>query len=152
MTNAFRGLILSAALCLANPGAQAQDLARWGDLHGFLVQSLAPNRMSEVFFWLPDNPDPAQAREAIGVVYPHIEGSAGNVDIVVGHFGRTDAGFVLDGTIANVFGFEPRDVRFLPDRIEVTTTTLGPSDPRCCPTATSVWSISRAGWQAVQLR
>ncbi|MEZ5913319.1 MAG: hypothetical protein R3D84_14780 [Paracoccaceae bacterium] len=70
MTNAFRGLILSAALCLANPGAQAQDLARWGDLHGFLVQSLAPNRMSEVFFWLPDNPDPAQAREAIGVVYP----------------------------------------------------------------------------------
>ncbi|MDH5528603.1 MAG: hypothetical protein OEY05_01080 [Paracoccaceae bacterium] len=143
---------LAALLCLFGSAATSQDLSRWGDLEGFLVQSLAPGQQSAAFAWLTDSDDPSQMREAIGVVYPVIVGAAGNTGIVVGHFTRIEAGFVRDRIITNLFGYDPRDVRFYPDRILITTTVLGPNDPRCCPTVAQVWSISRTTWNAEHAR
>ncbi|MDW4549484.1 hypothetical protein R5H32_08985 [Defluviimonas sp. D31] len=142
--------LLAAALCAAmvTTAATAQDLPGWGDVRGFLTQTLAPGQEIASFAWVPDNPDPALAREAIGVIYPEIAGSAGNVDIRVAHFTRVEAGFTMNRAVSNVFGFEPRNARFLPDRIEVTTTVLGPNDPRCCPSVARVWTISRTDWSA----
>jgi hypothetical protein len=134
---------LALALGLAAGSALAQDVQT------LLKQTLRAE--AEALYWLPDATDPAQAREALGVAYIPIEGSAGSVDIAVGYYARGPQGFGLVGGISELFGFEPRDARFLADRIEVTTTTLAPGDPRCCPTATTRWSIDRQSLAAERL-
>ncbi|WP_170164974.1 hypothetical protein [Thiocapsa rosea] len=52
----------------------------------------------------------------------------------------------------DVYGMEPRDVAFLSDRIELTTTMPKPEDQRCCPTGTARWSIDRASLAGTRLR
>jgi hypothetical protein len=56
----------------------------------------------------------------------------------------TDVGYLLARVvpIEEFFGIEPRDVRFSPGRIEVTTTVLNPDDPRCCPTGEKTFVLS----------
>ncbi|MFZ1728238.1 MAG: hypothetical protein WAU13_16465 [Albidovulum sp.] len=143
----------SAAFILVFGGVcLAQDQSQWGDVGSFLVQSLAPGQQNEAYTWLPDNPDSARAREAIGIIYPAIVGSAGSVSIAVGHFTRIEAGFTRDAIITNLFGNNPRDARFFPDRIEITTDVLGPNDPRCCPSVAQRWSIPRNSWSAKAAR
>lgn len=56
-------------------------------------------------------------------------------------FRSAKAGFKQDGKVENVFGENPRDVRFSKGRIRLTTTTLGPDEPRCCPTVAKRWTI-----------
>jgi hypothetical protein len=126
---------LALALSVAGGSASAQDVRT------LLTQTLGAG--AEALYWLPDSGDPAQAREALGVAYIPIEGSAGSVDIAAGYYAKGPQGFGLVGPVADLFGFEPRDARFLSDRIEVTTSTLAPGDPRCCPTATTRWAIDR---------
>ena len=48
-------------------------------------------------------------------------------------------------SLDEVFGIEPRDVRFSPGRIEVTTTVPNPGDPRCCPTGQKTFVITAGG-------
>jgi hypothetical protein len=146
------GAAVAAFLLVLGGACSAQDQSQWGDVGKFLVQSLAPGQQNEAFTWLPDNPDPARAREAIGIIYPVIVGAAGNTGIVVGHFTRIEAGFTRDAIVTKLFGYSPRDARFFPDHIEVTTDVLGPNDPRCCPTVAQVWSISRHSWNAEAAR
>lgn len=124
----FRALAL--ALLLAAPAA-AEDVG------ALLSRTLGANGVQYV--WLPDSADPAAVTEAIGVAYLEIPGAAGNVDIAVGYY----RGGTFVGPVRELYGQEPRDPRFLPDRIEMTTTMPGPNDPRCCPTATAKWSIDR---------
>ncbi len=133
----LRGLAL--ALLLATPAA-AQDVG------ALLSRTLGANAVQYV--WLPDSADPAAVREAIGVAYLEIPGAAGNVDIAVGYY-RDGA---LVGRVSDLFGQSPREPRFLPDHIEVTTTMPGPDDPRCCPTATAKWSIDRGTLAAKRTR
>jgi hypothetical protein len=121
---------LALALLLATPAA-AEDV---GPL---LARTLGADAVQYV--WLPDSADPAAVREAIGIAYVAIPGAAGNTDIVVGYY--RDGAFVAP--VAELYGADPRDPRFLADRIEITTTMPGPNDPRCCPTATAKWSIDR---------
>jgi len=102
--------------------------------------------------WLPDSDDPARATEALGVVYPTIRGAAGNTYIKAGLFRRTGDGFQLVGRVQDLFGQNPRNARFLSDRIEVTTTMPKPGDPRCCPTGMARWSIDRQSLKARRLR
>jgi len=104
------------------------------------------------YHWLPNHPDPARATEAIGIIYPPLEGSAGNFSIEVGHFRRSGADFVLSGKVQNLFGTQPRDTRFLPDRIELTSTMPRPGDARCCPSGQTRWSIQRGSLLATRLR
>jgi hypothetical protein len=134
---------LALALGLAASSASAQDVQT------LLTRTLGAG--AEARYWLPDSSDPAQAREALGVAYIPIEGSAGSVDIAVGYYAKAPHGFGLVGPVADLFGFEPRDARFLADRIEVTTSTLAPGDPRCCPTAATRWAIDRATLAAERL-
>ncbi len=103
-------------------------------------------------YWLPDSTTPARATEAIGVLYREIEGAAGNVTIEMGHFSRSGADYRLTGRVRDVYGMGPRDVAFLSDRIELTTTMPKPEDPRCCPTGTARWSIDRASLEGTRLR
>jgi hypothetical protein len=133
---------LALVFALAAPAA-AQDIA------ALLARSLGGG--AEAAYWLPDSADPARATEAVGVVYLPVPGSAGSVSIEVGHFARTGDGFALAGRVRDLFGHEPRDSRFLPDRIELTTTVLAPGDPRCCPTGTARWAIDRATLAATRL-
>lgn len=116
----------------------------WGDLDGLLWQSLAPGRTGEASYWLPDNADPAVATVALGITYSHGIEASGSIGIDLGLF-RPEAGnWALFQPVGDVFGFEPRDAVFFADRIEISTSTLGPNDARCCPTAVTRWSIDRA--------
>ena len=100
-------------------------------------------------FLFPNHPDPAQASEAIGIIYPVIEGAAGNTSINAGVFTRVEGGYALTTPI-EIFGHEPRNVQFLADRWIITTTMPKPSDPRCCPTGTTDWTIMRDTLQVVR--
>ena len=118
-------------LLLAAGAAAAQDM------DPALAAALGPAPVAS--YWLPD---PAN-REAVGVTYTEIEGAAGNVNINVGYFAGGPQAFALAGPVLELYGEDPRDPRFLEDRIELTTTMPNPGDPRCCPTGTAVWSIDR---------
>ena len=102
-----------------------------------LAAALGPDPVAS--YWPPD---PAN-REAVGVTYTEIEGAAGNVNINTGYFAGGPQAFALAGPVLELYGENPRDPRFLEDRIELTTTMPNPGDPRCCPTGTAVWSIDR---------
>jgi len=56
----------------------------------------------------------------------------------------TGSGYVLAKapSLDEVYGIEPRNVRFSKGRIEVTTTVPKPGDPRCCPTGQKTFVIS----------
>lgn len=136
---------IAVCLCLISAPAWSQG---WGDLDSLLLRSLSPTGAMEAAFWLPDNPDPTQATRALGVVYAYIPGSAGNTSIHVGRFMRSGSGFVLAGPVTGLFGHDPRDQAFFPGRVEITTTTLGPNEPRCCPTVPQRWSVDLATGQA----
>lgn len=107
------------------------------------MRTLTGGARMEAAFWLPDHTDPAAAREAIGVAYTHIPGSAGSLSIAVGHFVHQDGQFVLSGPISGVFGHDPRLPVFAPGHMALTMTTLGPNDARCCPTGETTWIIDR---------
>ena len=134
---------LALALLLATPAA-AQDV---GPL---LAQTLGANAVQYV--WLPDSADPGRMTEAVGVAYLEIAGAAGNTEIAVGYYRMGAQDIVFVGPVAELYGANPRDPRFLPDRIEITTTMPGPNDPRCCPTATADWSIDRQTLTAQRTR
>lgn len=48
-------------------------------------------------------------------------------------------------SVAEVFGIDPRDVRFSAGRIEVTMTVPNAGDPRCCPTGKRRFTLSLDG-------
>ena len=132
------------------PALDAQG--RWPNLEQLLGSTLAPGAQFERSFWLPDSADPAQAQQAIGVVYPIIQGAAGNTGIAVGHFVRVQGGgWGLAGVVGNLFGFDPRDAVFSPGAVQLTTTMLGPNEPRCCPTLPVRWQIDLTTFQAQRL-
>ncbi|QBF33627.1 hypothetical protein [Thalassococcus sp. S3] len=135
----MRWLILTFFLLTA-PASQAQQQG-WGDLDTLLLQTLSPTGDMVSSFWMPDHQDPAAARHALAIIYSHIPGSAGNVSIHSGLFERTSSGWSLRQQVTGLFGQSPSDPKHLPDRIEVTTATLGPNDPRCCPTQSTRWWI-----------
>lgn len=137
-------LILSGAAQIA----QAQD---WGNLDALLFQSLTNSGTAEASFWLPNAFDPAQATTAIGVVYEHIPGSAGNTGIATGVFVRQENGWFFAGPVEGMFGQSPRDVAFSQNHVDVTTSLVGPNDPRCCPTLATRWRIDLGTRTAVQI-
>ena len=143
----MRTLFALALLALWAGPLRAQN--GWPDLDQLLSATLAPGQYFEVSFWLPDSTDPAQAQQVIGVVYPVISGAAGNTGIAVGHFVRvTGGGWRLGGVVRDLFGQNPRDARFAPGSVQITTTMLGPNEPRCCPTLPVRWQIDLSTLQA----
>lgn len=134
----MRHLIAAFCLCLTAIPVGAQG---WGNLDAFLFRHLTRSGTAEASFWLPDAPDAGTARRAIGIVYEHIPGSAGNVGIAVGLFVRQGEGWSYLGEVEGLWGHDPRDASFGTNSVDLTTTTLGPNEPRCCPTQVSRWRI-----------
>lgn len=124
----------------------------WPNLDQLLFSTLTASGTAEASFWIPDSPDPAQATRALGVVYEYIPGSAGNTGIATGHYIRTQAGWQFSGRIAGLFGQSPRDPAFGQGFVDVTTTMLGPNEPRCCPTLPVRWRINLSSMTAVRLQ
>ncbi len=55
---------------------------------------------------------------------------------------RNDSGrMTFVRTVDDVYGMEPRDAHFSNGRITLTTSTVGPNDPLCCPTQPHQWTI-----------
>ena len=70
--------------------------------------------------------------------------SGGNSDVLITWIWRdTENGYELARapSIEEVFGLDPRNVRFSPGRIEVTTTVMKPGDPRCCPSGEQTFNL-----------
>ena len=133
--------------CVAQIG-QAQD---WGNLDALLFANLTTSGTAEASFWLPNSPNPVQATTALGVVYEHIPGSAGNVVIATGIFIKQANAWVFAGDVDGFYGNDPRDVAFSQGYVDVTTTLLGPNEPRCCPTLPSRWRVDLGSCTAVQI-
>ncbi len=139
----IRILSLLAAL-FWGAAAPAQDMAPWPNLDAMILSNLTDSGTAEAAFWLPDGPDPAQVTQGLGVAYEYIQGSAGSVSIAVGYFVRGASGWQYVGPVQGLFGQSPRAPMFAPGVMELTTTTLGPNEPRCCPTQETRWRIDLA--------
>lgn len=80
--------------------------------------------------------------EALAYIYSQFPG--GNaIGLDVAYYKRSGGTWRNVGKVEKIFGLQPRDVRFTARGIEVTTTTLRPGEPRCCPTGTGRWRIDR---------
>lgn len=125
----------------------------WPNLDQLLFSTLTTSGTAESSFWLPDTPDPATATQALGVVYEYIPGSAGNTGIATGYYQRTQTGaWQFAGVVQGLFGQQPRDPAFAPGYMDLTTTMLGPNEPRCCPTLATRWRIDLTAMTAVRLQ
>jgi len=140
---------LALVLALLAGSAQAQN--GWPNLDALLFSTLTASGRAEGSYWLPDQADPASATRALGVVYEHIPGSAGSVSIASGVYVRTTQGWQFAGVVQGLFGQSPRDIAFAPTFVELTTTMLGPNEPRCCPTLPARWRIDLATLTAQRL-
>ena len=141
----WRALAIAALLVCAAPGSiLAQTWPNphgWSSLDAMILSTLTSSGTAEAAFWLPDHPDTDQATRGLGVAYEHIPGSAGNVDIALGYYVRTASGWQMAGPVTGVFGHNPRDPAYSDGTLELTTTMLGPNDPRCCPSLPVRWRI-----------
>jgi hypothetical protein len=133
-----------AALAQAWPNAQG-----WVSLDHMILSTLTRSGTSLSAFWFPDHGDPAQATRGLGIAYEHIPGSASGFDIALGYYVRTAAGWAMAGPVQSVYGQSPRDPAWTPTTLEITTTMLGPNEPRCCPSVPVRWRID-LGSLAVQ--
>lgn len=140
---------VALGLSMAGTPLLAQEV--WPDLDLLLGRTLAVGQQFERSFWLPDVADPARAQQALGIVYPIIQGAAGNTGISVGLFLRVQGGWAFAGEVSGLFGQAPRDPVFAPGMMQLTTTLPGPNDPRCCPTLAVRWQIDLATLQAQRL-
>lgn len=138
-----------ALLALWAAPLRAQD--GWPNLDQLLSATLAPGQYFERSFWLPDSANPAQARQAIGIAYPVISGAAGNTTIEVGYFIKAQGEWGIAGRVVGLFGHNPRDIAFFQGAVQITTTMLGPNEPRCCPTLPVRWQIDLTTLQAQRL-
>lgn len=132
-------LIASLALLFAS-GAHAQY---WQDkqVAEMLVRELSPTQSMEGGQWFVSTDVLRPGTLGLGIIYVHIPGSAGNVSLHAALYQWTAQGWTMSARVQNLFGMSPQKPAFLPGRVEVSTMTLGPNDPRCCPTAEKRWSI-----------
>lgn len=142
--------ILHAAL-LGLGLSQPLSAQSWPNLDQLLFSTLTSSGTAEASYWIPDSPDPAQATQALGVVYEYIPGSAGNTGIATGYYLRGQAGWQLAGLVQGLFGQSPSDPAFGQGFVDLTTIMLGPNEPRCCPTLQTRWRINLGNMTAVKL-
>lgn len=106
-----------------------------------LVSELSPTGTMEGGKWFTSAQQLSRGVRALGIIYAHIPGSAGSVSIHAASFYWTGTGWQKYSDIADLFGSSPKNAIFNGDRVTLTTVTLGPNDPRCCPTREILWSI-----------
>ena len=138
--------ILTALFLAATP-VVAQD---WSFIDPLLARSLDIQPGEGGATLLPDDLDPNAATVALGFHYYESRTGGNAVMLNVGLFRQDATGWRYTGPV-EVFGWDPREARFSPGQIELTTTTLGPGEPRCCPTAVTQWVIDTATGTATRL-
>lgn len=79
------------------------------------------------------------APDAFAWVLFAMGGSGAGLDVPL--FRNEDGRMIYMRSAGDVFGSEPRDVRFETGRITLTTTMPQPDDPHCCPTGSQDWTI-----------
>ena len=135
------------------PAPAASPMSPWAFIDPLLAQVLDVRPGDPTSPWLfPNHADPTQATFALGVHYPPNRVGGNSFGISVGLFARTAEGWVYRAPVNRIFGQDPRDPVFLDGRMELTTTTLGPTDPRCCPSVPVRWSVDLATGAAAPLR
>lgn len=134
MRRALAGAIL--ALAFGQPSA-AQD---WSFIAPLTAQVLDVRPGDGAPMLFSDHPDPAMARYSVIFHYFPSRGGGNSMSLNVGLFEHTAEGWQF-ARLLDVFGSDPREGQFSTDLFEVTTTTLGPGEPRCCPTQTTRWVV-----------
>ena len=140
----MRGLLASAFLSLAFAmPALAQD---WSFIAPLTAQVLDVQPGDQPPMLFSDHPDPAVARHSVIFHYFDSRSGGNSFGLNVGLFRRMNEGWVF-AQLLEIYGVTPRDGRFTEELFEVTTTTLGPNEPRCCPTQTTKWVVDLRNWQ-----
>lgn len=130
--------ILTAIFCTLANSALAQN---WGNLDALITSQLTRQAPVSSTF-MPDAPDPSGATRAMVIAHTHITGSAGSTAIHVGYFVKQNNAWFLARRIEGLFGLGNENPLFQGNLFEVTTSTLGPNDPRCCPSQKTRWQIN----------
>lgn len=136
--------LLFVAFCAGGSAAQiptAEQIAR------MLVMDLSPTRAIESGEWFTNSNE----TYALGIIYVHVPGSAGTVSIHGGIYGFLDSGWAKLADVTGLYGFSPMNARFDQTGVTLSTLTLAPGDPRCCPTKNTIWRIGFADGVAVPL-
>ena len=141
----FAGFLALLAMRADAQSESAEDIAH------MLVTNLSPTGAMEAGQWFTNPPVPETGAVGLGIIYVHVPGSAGTVSIHAGLFLLYPIGWSIIHEITGLFGMSPSDAVFYGDRVEVTTTVLGPNDPRCCPSVAARWSIDLTNGVASQL-
>lgn len=141
----LRAVVLCTALIWISSPAPAQEII---GLHGRAAPTIEADIRASGFM------SPVQAHifygdltgqgshDAVAFLY---HPSGGNSDQITQWLYRdTAAGYSRAPTspLGNVFGFDPRDVKLSPGRIEITMTVMTPTDPRCCPSGQKTYVLS----------
>jgi len=149
MNNPFVQLLFTVAIACASPtGAAAQE---WSNnrVSEMLVTELSPTGAMVGGKWFTSAQNLTLGVRALGIIYAHVPGSAGTASIHAASFYWTGTGWQKYSDIPDLYGMSPVNAVFEGDRATLTTVTLGPNEPRCCPTLEKHWSIDLATGDAV---
>lgn len=80
------------------------------------------------------------AADAMAWIYYSSGGNSASLDVAL--FRNVGGRMTYVRSEDAVYGETPRNVRFAPGRITLTTTMPRPGDPRCCPTGSQNWTIA----------
>ena len=133
---------LAAVVCVfANGPALAQAIE--GPARAAIEQRLGPAKLRKILkahTFYGDFTGDGKA-DAMAVVYSEGEGNGFEIDALLFENAGGTFRFLKK---AELFGSEPRNVRFQPGAVTLTTTMPRPGDPRCCPTGSKAWTIKVA--------
>lgn len=121
-------------LALASGLASAQALPKATEAKVAAALGATPDYFD--LFWAPS------PERDVALAIAHYPGGGNSAMIAAGLFRIEGGQMSLIGPV-EIFGEEPRDVKFSKGKIEVTTTMPRPDDPRCCPTGSARWIIDR---------
>lgn len=137
-----RAAALALLLLFAGSGAGAQDRAASGKaLTGLVKKRLGRVNLHEVKPFYGDFTGDGRDDALVFAYYDDRSGgNAINLDVML--FEGRPGGFAFLRKVEDVFGQDPRAAQFSRGRIRITLTTLGPNDPRCCPTLPKQYTIT----------
>lgn len=134
-------LVLVACMLAGLGAAEAREQVQNGPAKRDIERHLARMGIREVFsspvFYGDFSGDGEQ--DAIAFVYHPSGGNAANLDVLM--FKGDGRGFRFFRKAEGIYGEDPRDIAIRPGAIDVTMTTLGPNDARCCPTLEKGYTI-----------
>jgi hypothetical protein len=140
----LQGRAVVALACVALHGPALAEIAAGPakrDIERHLGRSKTAKVLEAPVFYGDFNGD--GQRDAVAFIYAETGGSGPSLDVLL--FAGDGDGFRFFRKADGVFGENPRNVSVRPGAIDVTMTTLGPNDARCCPSQTKNLTIEISG-------